>query len=169
MHSNAGGSESAIEIASVFAAALLKANNADLMLFEGDAKYVTFNPTDSTMTVARSIYDAASGGATNFSAPFERATRKYDRIIILSDMQGWVESRYYGTSSPVPALKAYEEKFAVQPNVYSFDLTGYGSMMLPHDRVFELAGFSDKVFDLMQIIEQGEDSLIRAIDESVDL
>lgn len=164
-----GQTETPIEIASFFAAALLKANNADLMLFEGDAQYVTFNPTDSTVSIARHIYDAAHGGATNFSAPFERATAKYDRIIILSDMQGWVESRYYRTSSPVPALRAYEEKFEVTPNVYSFDLTGYGSMMLPHDRVFELAGFSDKVFDLMRVIEEGEDSLIRVIDESVNL
>lgn len=168
MHTQ-GGSETPIEIASLFAAALVRANNADLMLFEGDAQYVTFNPTDSTMTIARNIYDKARGMETNFSAPFARANRKYDRIIILSDMQGWVEDRYYRTSSPVPALRAYEEKYGVQPNIYSFDLTGYGSMMLPHDRVFELAGFSDKVFDLMQVIEQGEDSLIKIIDESVDL
>jgi hypothetical protein len=75
-------------IGSLFAAILAKATDADLMLFSDDARYITLNRRDSTLTAAQGI-PFVSGG-TNFNAIFERANRAYGRIVILSDMQGWI-------------------------------------------------------------------------------
>jgi 60 kDa SS-A/Ro ribonucleoprotein len=41
-----------IKIGSLFAAVLIKANNADYMTFSDDARYQTYNPLDSTITIA---------------------------------------------------------------------------------------------------------------------
>jgi 60 kDa SS-A/Ro ribonucleoprotein len=56
-------------------------------------------------------------GGTNFHAIFETANRAYDRIIILSDMQGWVN---YNT--PTRSFAEYKRRVGANPRVYSFDL-----------------------------------------------
>jgi 60 kDa SS-A/Ro ribonucleoprotein len=149
------------QIGSLFAAALYKSNNADLMLFENDARYVTLNSIDSTLTLAKSIRFAAGG--TNFHAIFQEANRAYDRIIILSDMQGWV-----GYDSPAAEFAAYKKNTGTNPKVYTFDLQGYGSMQFPEDNIYAIAGFSEKIFDVMKLLEQDRHALISEI-EKVEL
>jgi hypothetical protein len=152
-----------IQIASLFAAALYKANNADLIIFDDDAKYVTLNPIDSVTTIASQIENRAHGGGTNFNAPFQTANKKYERIIILSDMQGWV-----GYYTPKASFESYKQRVGANPFIYSFDLAGYGTLQFPEDKVFALAGFSDKVFDIMGLLEQDKKALIHEI-EKVEL
>ena len=36
---------------------------------------------------------------------------------------------------------------------YSFDLAGYGTLQIPQKDVYCLAGFSDKIFDIMKYYE----------------
>lgn len=149
-----------IEIASLFASVLYKANNADLMLFSDDATYINPNPADSTISIAQKIEDKARGGGTNFNAIFQGANKHYDRIIILSDMQGWV-----GYYAPTKAFNAYKNRTGANPFIYSFDLQGYGDMQFPQDKVFCLAGFSEKVFGLMGMFEKGKDTLVKEIEK----
>ena len=52
--------------------------------------------------------------------------------------------------------------------MYSIDLAGYGTMQLPEKDVFCLAGFSEKIFDLMKFFEEDKDALINAV-KSVEL
>ena len=78
----------ASEIASLFGAVLAKANNCDVMTFATNADYKSYNPMDSVMSIRSSF--RYSGGGTNFKSIFQKANKKYDRIIILSDMQGWM-------------------------------------------------------------------------------
>lgn len=144
------------KIGRLFAAALIKANNADFMTFDRDARYHNLNPNDTITTIANNI--AFTGGSTNFRSIFERANRKYDRIIILSDMQGWV-----GYESPIIQFNAYKKAYDAFPRVFSFDLQGYGSMQFPENNVYALAGFSEKVFDLMKLLETDKKALINEI------
>jgi hypothetical protein len=144
-------------LGSLFAATLVKGTGADLMLFSDDAKYVTLNRRDSTLTLAASI-PFVSGG-TNFNAIFERANRAYDRIVILSDMQGWI-----GSGAPLGSFAAYQRHYQVQPRVYSFDLKGYGSMQFPHERVYALAGWSDRVFEIMQKLDGDPQALLHEVE-----
>jgi len=146
------------EIASLFASVLVKANEgAELMTFADNAQYVPINPLDSVVSIARS-FSFASGG-TNFNAIFETANKAYDRVIILSDMQAWV-----GGNTPKQAFAQYRSAFSANPKIYSFDLNGHGTLEFPEDNVYALAGWSDKVLQLMGNLENDRSALIHAID-----
>lgn len=154
-----------MEIGSLFAAVLIKANNADLITFDNHARFRNFNPTDSTLTIAEHIKRGFSGGGTNFHAIFEQAQasgEKYDRIIILSDMQAWV-----GWSTPTSALRDYKKQTGANPHVFSFDLAGHGTLQFPENNVYALAGFSEKAFDIMKLLEQDKKALIHEIEKIV--
>ncbi len=148
-------------IGSLFAAVLVKVTGADLMVFSDDARYISLNRRDTTLTAAASIPFAAGG--TNFNAIFERANRAYDRIVILSDMQGWI-----GGGAPVQPFAAYQKRYAVAPRVYSFDLKGNGTLQFPQERVYCLAGWSDRVFEIMQKLDRDPEALVHEV-ESVPL
>lgn len=144
------------QIGALFSAVLVKSNNADFMTFDNQAKYQNLNPMDSTITIANSIL--FRGGGTDFHCIFTTANKKYDRIIILSDMQGWI-----GYDTPTREYHEYKKKTGANPFIYSFDLNSYGSMQFPEQNVFALAGFSEKVFDIMKLLEQDKKALINEI------
>jgi 60 kDa SS-A/Ro ribonucleoprotein len=150
------GNKSPHIIGALFAAVLAKRNNADYMEFSEDAAYRNLNLSDSVVTLANGIRFASGG--TNFHSIFQRANKKYDRIIILSDMQGWI-----GYDSPAANFKAYKGRHNADPFIYSFDLKNYGTMQFPERNVFAVAGFSEKVFDLMKYMESDKASLIKTI------
>ncbi len=156
-------SRTPIQIGALFAAALFKANDADLMRFSDDASYVRENPSDSLSGIADRLVKNARSAGTNFHAVFLALNKQYDRIIILSDMQGWMQG-----GAPTTSFTEYRRKHAANPFVFSFDLQGYGSLQFPEQNVFAVAGFSDKVFDIMQLLETDRLALIREI-EKVEL
>lgn len=145
------------EIASLFASIIIKKNNCDLMTFSHNSNYHSYNTLDSLMTL-RSKF-RFTGGGTNFKSIFKNANKAYDRIIILSDMQGWI-----GYSSPSKDFSEYKRKYNANPFIYSWDLAGYGTLQLPENNVFALAGFSDKVFDYMNLLEKDRNIIINDIE-----
>lgn len=152
-----------VEIGALFATVLVKSNDADLMLFDYDGKYVSLNPADSTLTLVDQIKARATGGGTNFHSIFQTANQAYERIIILSDMQGWI-----GYDAPTSSFEEYKTRCGAKPHVYSFDLQGYGTLQFPQPQVYCLAGFSEKVLDVMKMLESDKEALIHKI-EAVDL
>lgn len=150
------GTKSPHVIGALFSAVLIKSNNADFMVFADDAKYVNINPMDSTITIANSIRFASGG--TNFHSIFQRANKKYDRIMILSDMQGWV-----GGHTPAKEYNAYKSSTGATPKIYSFDLKSNGSMQFPEQNVFCFVGYSEKTFDVMKLLETDKKALINDI------
>lgn len=147
-------------VGDVFAAALFKNGDADTMVFGTNAGYVKgLNPDDSTLTLARTTGSVDHGWGTDFHAIFRTANKKYDRIVIFSDMQGWI-----GHSHPGDAFSAYKRQTGANPFVYSFDLAGYGSLQFPENRVFQIAGFSEKTFDIMKMLEQDRNALVHKIE-----
>jgi hypothetical protein len=149
------------EIASLFGAMIAKVNNCDVMTFANHANYMSYNPMDSVLTVRNGFH--FSGGGTNFQDIFVKANKAYDRVIILSDMQGWI-----GYNTPTAQFTNYKKKFNCAPYVYSWDLQGYGTLQFPESKVFALAGFSDKVFDIMKMMEEDKRALYNRID-SIEL
>lgn len=150
------------EIGSLFSAVLLKSNpNADFMLFSDRAEYVSVNPHDSTLTIASSI--PFRSGGTNFHSILQTANKAYDRMIILSDMQGWM-----GYHTPMAEYHAYCQRFNVKTKIYSFDLNGYGSLQFPEANIYAFAGWSEKCFDILKVLEEDPNALITHI-ESVQL
>jgi hypothetical protein len=144
------------EIASLFGAILAKVNNADVITFSTSAQYKSYNPMDSVMTIRNSF--RYSGGGTNFKSIFTTANKKYDRVVLLSDMQGWM-----GYTTPSVEFNQYKKRFGANPFVYSWDLAGYSTMQFPEQNVFGLAGFSDKVFDIMKLMEVDKKALFNEI------
>lgn len=147
-------------IGSLFASVLIKSNNADFMTFSNNATYRNVNPMDSTITIANSIRFASGG--TNFRDIFKVANKKYDRVIILSDMQGWISFE-----TPTKEFNEYKSRINANPFVYSFDLNSYGTMQFPEQNVFCIAGFSEKVFDIIKLMEQDKKALISEINKVV--
>lgn len=154
-----------IEIASLFAAVLMKVNpGADLMMFASDARYVDVSARSSMLMLQKQIRGKAISGGTNFNAVFDRAREKYDRIVILSDMQGWMAGGQRYGGAPTDAFARYRQRVDADPMVFSFDLQGYGTLMFPERNVYGLAGFSEKVFDIMALLERDREALIHEIE-----
>ena len=154
---------SPIQIGAIFAAMLYKSNDADLMRFSDDASFLSPYHGDAAMSIADNLIKNARSAGTNFHAIFQTARRAYDRIIILSDMQGWI-----GHQAPTKAYAEYKQRTGANPYIYSFDLQGYGSLQFPERNIFCLAGMSEKVFDIMQLLETDRQALVSKI-EAVEL
>lgn len=154
------GTKSPHIIGALFSAVLAKSNNSDFMVFADNAQYHNINPMDSTITISNSLRFASGG--TNFHSIFKTANKKYDRIIILSDMQGWI-----GGYTPTREFAEYKKTTGANPFVYSFDLKGHGSMQFPETSVFAIAGFSEKVFDIIKLMEQDKNTLVNEIKKVV--
>ena len=160
--------------ASLFASVFARTNHSDFMIFGDDSEYLSYNPNDSILTMTKQFISNNnhfhSGGngvyvghGTNFKSIFEKANKAYDRIIIFSDMQGWI-----GYHSPQSRFHNYKKSFNVNPKVYSFDLAGYGTLQFPENDVYTLAGFSEKVFDIMKFMDEDKKELIKRIN-SIEL
>ena len=148
-----------MKIGSLFAATLYKANDADLMLFSGGARYVKYHKRDATLALAERIEQSAEWSGTNFHAIFDNAKYAYERVVILSDMQAWI-----GYHTPKNSFERYVERVGSRPRVYTFDLAGLGTMQFPEAGVFALAGFSDKTMDTLKFLEEDRHALVRQIE-----
>lgn len=168
MDSGEHGNMTNFEIGAMFAVSLAKSNDADFLYFGDDARYYTINPLDSTTTLVKVLNGLNEGSTevghgTNFHSIFETANKAYDRIIIFSDMQGWS-----GYDAPVQSYADYRKRTGANPKIYSIDLTGYGDMQFAENQIYCLAGFSDKLFDLMKLLETDRNIMINEI-EKVEL
>jgi hypothetical protein len=150
------------ELGAIFGAVLAKATGADIMEFGSDARYINFNPADSVMSFASSFAENNEvGHDTDFHSIFKKANRKYDRIFIFSDM-----ACNYGGS--FEEFKKYRKNYSANPFLYGFDLHGYGTTQFTEDNIIMFSGFSEKIFDLIDINEKDKYSLINSI-EKVEL
>lgn len=155
--------------ATLFAAAVAKKNpSSDVMAFGTDARYLVADTSASIMNLVTRQLSGNHGvdHGTNFHAIFEAADKRsvaYDRFVIFSDMQGWV-----GYENPTATFNAYCQSVGKRPKVFCIDLAGYGTMMFPERDVYTLAGWSEKIFDLLLALEQDRAAQISMI-ERVDV
>lgn len=144
------------KIGGVFMAMIAsRSPNTDLMMFDYNATYIKLKG-NNILEQANNL--KFTGGATNVPSIFNTANKKYDRIIILSDMESWVN-----TNSVDSYLNTYKRKFGANPNIYAFDLAGTGTMLFPQEKVYKIAGFSDKSLQFLGNNEQDKDALINTI------
>ena len=77
-----------------------------------------------------------------------------DKVMMFTDCQMWDS---YGRNASI--RKSWHRYKAIAPNakLYLFDLAGYGQMplSLAEKDVFLISGWSDKIFDALQAIEEG--------------
>ncbi|WP_266362727.1 TROVE domain-containing protein [Tellurirhabdus rosea] len=92
--------------------------------------------------------------------------RKYvaDKIMLFTDTQLW--DSYTNNAFQANTLRAKwaaYKQLAPSARLYLFDLAGYGQapLRVEANDVYLLAGWSDKVFDVLQALEDGEISLAK--------
>jgi 60 kDa SS-A/Ro ribonucleoprotein len=110
--------------------------------------------------------EGAVGYATNGWKVIDHLISKrllVDKVMLFTDCQMYDS---HGSNSIAERWRAYR-KLAPKAVLYIFDLQGYGQapLQLKEDGVFLIAGWSEKVFEVMAAIERGEDALsaIRAL------
>lgn len=77
-----------------------------------------------------------------------------DKVMMFTDCQMW---NSYGSGQTVQSeWKKYKE-IAPKAKLYLFDLNGYGQspLKLVNGDVALIAGWSDKIFDMLEAIENG--------------
>lgn len=82
------------------------------------------------------------GGGTNIFAAVDKHYRGEDRVIIFTDMQ---------------AMDVMTRATDAIPNIYAFDLRGYGrtGLDLTKPGRYQLGGFSDACFSMFELLERG--------------
>lgn len=155
----AGGKMTCVEAGALFSAALVKSNDSEFMMFSSDARYFNLDSSMPVLPMVKHIMRNTSYCGTNFNSIFRTINKAYDRIIIFSDEQGW--EGYY---SPEKAFQDYKIKFNCNPYVYSVDLRSYGTTQFNNKRVSTISGFSEKIFDIMEMVESDKEALVREIE-----
>jgi hypothetical protein len=90
--------------------------------------------------------------------------RKYvaDKIMLFTDVQLWDSRTNNASATNTMAYQwAAYKKIAPKAKLYLFDLAGYGNtpLQVEQNGVHLIAGFSDKVFDVMDAMENGANAL----------
>lgn len=151
------------EVGAVYAAALYLANeNTEFIKFGTKAKKQDFNRLDNVFTVIKKMQknDNLDMG-TNINAVWKMLDKHYDRIFLISDMQvmsGSLSCWWWGhdTADPIDCMNQYMKDFG-DSNVYSFDLGNYSTQVdnPNRGRLHMLTALNDKVFKMLEIIEDG--------------
>ena len=83
---------------------------------------------------------------------------RMDKVMMFTDLQMWDSE--YGDRDLQAFWNRYRQIYP-EAKLYLFDLEGYGEapIRLVSDDVVLIAGWSDKVFDVLDAIENGEDAL----------
>lgn len=146
----------AIEKAALIAATLAKGLNADVYSFDTRCRQRTYNPNDSINTIKKEFL-TAQGGGTSFSSIFPALNSRYDRVFIISDMQGADEVG--------KTISNYRSKFGVDPYVYCINLCGYGNSMVnpSNKKVFQLFGYSADVYEIVKKQEVDYNALLNEV------
>lgn len=84
--------------------------------------------------------------------------RMMDKVMLFTDMQLW-DCYWYGDN----LAKSWNEYKRLVPDakLYLFDLAGYGQspVSMERDDVFCIAGWSDKIFDILAALERGNSAI----------
>lgn len=151
----------AIEKAALIAATFTKGIGADLYHFSNRCSTLTYNPLDTVNTIKSGIVKEAYHGGTEFSSIFSALNGKYDRVFVISDMQG-SDQLLRGSS-----YQNYINKYG-QPYIYSVDLCGHGNSMFKQtNKLINLFGYSSDIYEMVKTAEINPKAILKKIREIV--
>jgi hypothetical protein len=146
-----------VDKAGLIGATLVKGISADLYHFSYGCETLFYNPLDTVNTIKNSIISRATGGGTVFESIFRTLTGKYDRVFVISDMQGC--DSILKNSSYQSYIKTHG-----QPYVYSIDLCGYGDTMFKQsDKLINLYGYSSDIYESIKKSEIDPKQILKEI------
>ena len=84
--------------------------------------------------------------------------KKMDKVMMFTDCQLW-DSRNHGARLQ-DSWKKYR-RMNPEAKLYLFDLAGYGQapLQMREDGVTLIAGWSDRIFDILDAVENGSDAI----------
>lgn len=147
------GSEDAIAKAALIAATLAKGIGADVYHFADHCAQIKFNPLDTVNTLKNQFLSkqGSVGYGTAFAGIMRTLDGKYDRVFVISDMQG----------GDMLDNKAY-----ANTHIYSVDICGYGTTMFkPGSKVYKIFGYSSDIYELIKKVEIDPQALIKEIEK----
>ena len=133
-----------------------------------------FHTAGSDKMLFTAVNGRHSGGGTDMYLPFEEMLRwrlYADRIIILSDNEcnytfqhgnSWY-GRYHNNTTVQILADQYRRE--INPNfwVHAVDLAGYGTQQFIGAKTNLISGWSEKLFEFVNLAERGTDGLIQRI------
>ena len=129
----------------------------------GDEWKVVNMPNDNILMATRQLerLEGTVGYSTNGYKVIDWLIEQkmvLDKVMMFTDMQMWDSTGRYKVFEN--SWKEYK-KMAPEAKLYLFDLAGYGQlpMRLAEPDVYLIAGWSDRVFDVLSAIDKGEDAL----------
>ncbi|GAA3747680.1 TROVE domain-containing protein [Salinactinospora qingdaonensis] len=135
------------DAAQIFGAALaLRCRKADLVQFDTSSERVALGAGDALLKVTERFWGARGG--TNSADAVRRHYRGHDRVIIVTDEQGWAGA---GGEEPTRAVPR-------RVPVYTWNLLGYrwGHGPSGNGNRHLFAGLSDAAFRMVPLIEDGK-------------
>lgn len=126
---------------------------------------VRMSRKDSLLTNAQKMIDARVGHSTNAFLSLKYLIENripVDRVVIFSDMQCYStdtsQGRWYSDPHLAIHWNEYRTKINRSARLYSVDLAGYGTAQFPQndDSVALMAGWSDRIFELIPALEAGQ-------------
>lgn len=144
-------------------AMLLKAKTGHALTgFFGEVYRLQEVRTDKVLANVEQLRGIDVGHSTNGYLVIRdllRRRKAMDKVLIFTDMQLW-NSNDNSADSFAAAWSAYK-RFAPKAKLYLFDLSGYGQapLRLERDDVTLIAGWSEKVFDMLDAMERGGEAL----------
>lgn len=85
-----------------------------------------------------------------------------DKVMMFTDCQLWNSNMFEKlTQTSIGSLWKEYKRTAPQARLYLFDLAGYGNtpVDVKSDGVYLIAGWSDKIFDVLAALEEGQNSV----------
>jgi hypothetical protein len=84
--------------------------------------------------------------------------RVMDKVMLFTDCQLWDS---YDSNACLAQSWDWYKEIAPDAKLYLFDLAGYGQspISMKRDDVFCIAGWSDKVFDILAALERGNSAI----------
>jgi len=153
-----------IEKAALIGATFAKGIGADLFQFATTTQGILFNRLDSINTIKKTVINSQGkvGHGTNFGNIFaELNGTHYDRIFIISDLQGG-DSIVSGSS-----YQSYKKKYGM-PYIYTVDIQGYGSTMFKQEKkVCQLYGYGQDIYEMAKKVELDPRALLKEIEAIV--
>ena len=88
-----------------------------------------------------------------------KENRVMDKVMLFTDCQLW--NNHLADAHIAASWNRYKREVAPNARLYLFDLAGYGQMpvSIKSNDVFCIAGWSDKVFDILAALERGNSAI----------
>lgn len=138
---------------------LLTSENSDVIKFATHAKKFKFDLNDNLFRQIEKLEAAENlGYGTELWRAYNCVDRKYDRIMLISDMQIMDDTSYwYGGNSATTSYKDYCKQYGRTP-IYSFDLGNYHTQTdNPNNPdVYLCTSLSEEILRFIGLLEDGE-------------